>query len=55
MVGDPGSPAFRFMMDLREDCGDEAGEDASDHAHSRNMMQLKKVRIMNRVQSNYLF
>lgn len=43
VVGDPGSPsAFRFIMDLREDCGDEAGEDNSDHTHKRNMMRLKK-------------
>lgn len=32
--GDPGSPsAFRFIIDLREDCGDEAGKDTNNHTH----------------------
>lgn len=40
--GDPGSPsALRFIMDLREDCGDEAGKENSDHTYSRNVMWQK--------------
>lgn len=45
--GDPGSPsAFRFIIDLREDCGDEAGKDKSDHTHCRNILCLERVRMM---------
>lgn len=54
--GDPGSPsAFRFIMDLREDWGDEAGKDTSDHTYSKNTKWLEQVRMMVKgVQSSYL-
>lgn len=45
--GDPGSPsAFRFIIDLREDCGDEAGKDTSDHTYCRKMTCSETVRMM---------
>lgn len=37
--GDPGSPsAFRFMMDLREDGGDEAGKPPPPHQHGSSRL-----------------
>lgn len=57
--GDPGSPsAFRFIMDLREDCGEEAKRDTGGHTYSSNMMWLEQVRMMVEgcfVQCSYLF
>lgn len=45
--GDPGSPsAFRFIIDLREDCGDEAGKDIRDHTQCRSIMCSERVRTM---------
>lgn len=45
--GDPGSPsAFRFIIDLREDCGDEAGKDISDHTQCRSILCSERVRMM---------
>lgn len=44
MEGDPGSPsAFRFIMDLREDGGDEAEGNTSEYKYCRNMIRLVMV------------